>query len=261
MSQIHPTAIIGNNVTLGNNVSVGPYTVIEEGVRIGDNTSIANSCTITGQTTIGNNNRIYSHAVIGSHPQDKKFKPGEKVFLEIGDNNTFREFVTFNTGTESGGGTTRVGSNNLFMAYVHVAHDCVVGNNTIFANVGTLGGHVEVADHAVIGGLAAAHQFVRIGTLAMIGGCSKVAQDVPPYAMCDGARAKIFGINTLGLKRANMSLSTVKAIKQTYKILFHSELKVSSAIEKVKKEVELLPEVDTLLKFVSDSKRGVVGAN
>lgn len=255
MSKIHPTAIISKKAHLDKDVEVGPFVVIGDNVKIGKGTKILNSVTIAGLTEIGEANNIFSGAVIGSPPQDLKYK-GEESFLYIGNNNIIREFVTINPGTQND--STRIGDNNLIMAYSHIAHDCLVGNKCIFANNATLAGHVEVEDEVVIGGLSAVHQFVRIGKLAIIGGCSKVVQDVPPYSTCDGHPAKVYGINYVGLKRANASQEAMRQLKAAIKILFHSGLSSPHAIEEIKKEfVNPSGELSHLIDFVNNSQRGV----
>lgn len=255
MAKIHSTAIVSKKAHLENGVEVGPYSVIGDAVTIGRGSKILNNVTIDGTTKIGENNTIFSGAVIGSPPQDLKYK-GEKSSLIIGKDNTIREFVTINPGTNHN--STVIGSNNLFMAYSHIAHDCSVGNDCIFANNATLAGHVSVADEVVLGGLSAVHQFVRIGRLAIIGGCSKVVQDVPPYATCDGHPAKIYGINFVGLKRSHFSPEVIRQLKRAYKILFHSALTISNAVKKIKAEfAESSEELSCLLDFISASKRGV----
>jgi UDP-N-acetylglucosamine acyltransferase len=257
---IHPTAIIAPSVKLGDNVSVGPYTVIDGDVVIGDNVEIQSHCYITGSTKIGNGCRIFPSAMIGNEPQDKKFKRGAKTFLEIGENNIIREFCTLNPGTTEGGGITRVGNNNLFMAYCHVAHDCQVGNDCVFANAATLAGHVHVEDRVVVGGLTGIHQFVHVGKMCIIGGCSKVVQDIPPYSMCDGHPAEVYNINAIGLKRAEVPLKTVKLIKEAFRILFYMGLGKTNAIERIEKEVELVPEIQHIIEFARASERGLCGA-
>ncbi|MFT7538530.1 MAG: UDP-N-acetylglucosamine acyltransferase, partial [Lysobacterales bacterium] len=182
--RIHKTAIIHPGAELSSGVTVGPYSIIEEGVRLGDNVRVGSHCVITGQTLIGRNSRIYTGAVVGSTPQDKKHATDDNVFLNIGEDNVIREYVTMNPGTAKGGGKTVIGNNNLFMAYSHIAHDCIVGNNCVMANGATLAGHVTLEDNTVIGGLSAVHQFVRLGRLSIVGGCTKVIQDIPPFSMC-----------------------------------------------------------------------------
>ena len=255
---IHKTAIVDPQVTLSAGVTIGPYAVIQGKVAIGANVSVGSHCMITGNTTIGRGCQFYTGAVIGSAPQDKKYSGDENVVLIIGENNVFREYVTVNTGTADGGAETVIGNNNLFMAYSHVAHDCLVGNDCVMANLGTLAGHVTVEDRVVVGGLSGVHQFVRIGKYAIIGGCSKVVQDVPPYAMCDGNPAKIFGINSIGLRRANFPTEKANLLRKAYKILFHSNLNRTTAIERVQQEMESSPELDYLLAFIQNAKRGVL---
>lgn len=255
MTKVHSTAIISKKAYLEKDVEVGPYSVIGDAVTIHRGTRILNNVTIEGITEIGENNTIFSGVVIGSPPQDLKYK-GEKCPLKIGTNNVIREFVTMNPGTNHN--STVVGNNNLFMAYSHIAHDCLVGDDCIFANNATLAGHVTVNNEVVIGGLSAVHQFVRIGRLAIIGGCSKVVQDVPPYATCDGHPAKIYGINFVGLKRSKIPQEVILQLKRAFKILFHSELTISSAAKKIKAEFLNSPEeLLHLMDFVNTSKRGI----
>ncbi|MDD5432813.1 MAG: acyl-ACP--UDP-N-acetylglucosamine O-acyltransferase [Candidatus Omnitrophica bacterium] len=254
--EIHPTAIVSKKAKLSDNVIVGPYSIISDNAVIGEGTKIGAHCVIEGNTTIGKNCEIFTGAVIGSKPQDLKFK-GEKVFLEIGDGNMIREYCTFNPGTGEGGKTT-VGNGNLFMAYSHVAHDCIVGNNCVIANVGTLAGHVTIEDMAVIGGLVAIHQFVKIGKLSIIGGCSKVVQDIPPFSTCDGHPARVFGLNLIGLRRHNISKDSMHALSRCYKILFSEGLSPKHALEKIEKEVKLTTEASYLVNFVKTSERGIV---
>jgi UDP-N-acetylglucosamine acyltransferase len=256
-TQIHKTAIIDPCAKLGDGVSIGPYTVVGPNVMIDDNVKIASHCVLEGKTTVGAGTQLYSGAVIGSDPQDKKHKSTDDVELIIGENNVIREFVTINPGTVEGGAKTVLGDNNLLMAYSHVAHDCVIGNNCVMANSGTLAGHVTLEDNAVVGGLSAVHQFVRLGRLAIVGGCSKVVQDIPPFSMCDGHPAKVFNINIIGLKRAAISLEVVKNLKRAFKILFHSGLSKTHAIEKIENEISSSPEIDHLIFFAKTTKRGL----
>lgn len=256
-TQIHKTAIIDPCAKLGEGVSVGPYTVIGPKVELGDNVKIASHCVLEGKTSIGGDSQIYSGAVIGSNPQDKKHKDEDAVELVIGQGNVIREFVTINPGTLDGGGKTIIGDNNLLMAYSHVAHDCVIGNNCVMANSGTLAGHVTLEDNAVVGGLSAVHQFVRLGRLAIVGGCSKVVQDIPPFSMCDGHPAKVYNINIVGLKRASISLDVVKNLKRAFKLLFHSGLTKTHAIEKIANDIPSSPEIDHLIFFAKTTKRGL----
>ncbi len=234
---ISPSAIIGDNVSIGSGTKIGAF------------------CVIDGNTAIGRNCEIFTGAVIGSRPQDLKYK-GEKNYLEIGDNNIIREYCTFNSGTGEGGKTI-VGSGNLFMAYSHVAHDCRVGNDCVIANNGTLAGHVTIEDKAVIGGLAAIHQFVKVGRLSIIGGCSKVIKDIPPYSTCDGHPAQVFGLNLVGLRRNNISKESMQQLNHAFKILFNSGLSLKHALEKLKAEKQLQTESAYLINFIENSERGI----
>lgn len=256
--QIHQTAIVSKKAKLADGVSVGPHSFIGDSVTIGTGTIIGNNCVIEGSTTVGCGCEIFTGAVVGSRPQDLKYK-GEKVFLEIGDKNIIREYCTFNPGTEEGGKTI-VGSNNLFMAYSHIAHDCRVGNNCVIANNGTLAGHVTIEDGAVVGGLVAIHQFVKIGTLSIIGGCSKVVQDIPPYSTCDGHPARVYGLNLIGLKRRDILQDSIKQLNHAFKILFAEGLTTKHALEKIEKEVKGSPEVSYLVNFIKNSQRGIASS-
>ena len=256
---IHPTAIIHPKAQLGPGVSVGPFAVIQEHVTIGARTSIGAHCVVEGRTTIGEECEIFTGAVIGSIPQDLKYR-GEETVLVIGDRNKIREYVTMNLGTEDGGGKTIIGSDGFFMAYSHVAHDCVIGNHVIIANSVALAGHITVEDRAIIGGLVGVHQFVRIGTLAFIGGCSRVAQDVPPYATVVGYPAKVFGLNSEGLRRAEIAEDAKQSLHRAFRILFHSQLSMSHALEQAARDVPSTPELAHLLRFIRDSKRGICRA-
>lgn len=253
--QIHSSAIISSKARIESNVTVGPYSIIGDNVSIGANTAIGAHCVIEGNTTIGNGCQIFTGAVIGSRPQDLKFK-GEDVFLEIGSNNIIREYCTLNPGTDQGGKTT-VGDNNLLMAYSHVAHDCRVGSGCVLANNSTLAGHVTIEDTAVIGGIVAIHQFVRIGMLSIIGGCSKVVQDIPPFSTCDGHPARVYGLNLIGLRRKGVSRESINQIDQAFKLIFNSGLSVKHAIEKVEKELVKTEEINYLVNFIKSSERGL----
>jgi UDP-N-acetylglucosamine acyltransferase len=255
--KIHPTAIIDKKAKLADDTEVGPYSIIGPDVEIGRGTQIGSHVVIEGHTSIGEKCRLFTGACIGSIPQDLKYK-GFKSFLKIGNNNVIREYVTMNPGTNEEG-VTSVGDGNLFMAYSHVAHDCKVGNSCVIANSGTLAGHVTLEDKIVLGGLAAVHQFVRVGKLAIIGGCSKVVQDVPPFSTCDGHPAKVYALNSLGLRRSNISGATRSALKKSFKILFHSSLLLKNAVNKIYSEVEMSDEVEYLLNFVKNSERGMCG--
>lgn len=253
--EIHPTAIVSHQAVLDEDVKIGPYAVIGENVKIGSATSVGSFAHILNNTQIGKNCKIFSYAVIGSPPQDLKYK-GEKSFLIIGDNNIIREFVTINPGTEENSKTV-IGNNNLIMAYSHIAHNCRVGDSNILANAATLAGYVEIENRVVVGGLVAIHQFCRIGSLAIIGGCSKVVQDVPPFSLCDGHPAKIYNINLVGLKRAGFSKEKIRTIKKAFKILFFENHPFSKAKVIVKKEVDNIEEIEHLLNFIDSSKRGI----
>jgi UDP-N-acetylglucosamine acyltransferase len=251
---ISPLAIIEDGAVIGENVEIAPYCFISGGAKIGDGTTIAHGSCIYGKTTIGRNNRIFSHAVLGSIPQDLKFH-GEDVELIIGDNNTIREFTLFNPGTEGGGSVTRVGDNNLFMGYVHLGHDVIIGNNCILANAATLAGHVEMGNYAVIGGMTPVHQFVKIGDFAMIGGASALSQDIPPYCLAEGTRATLRGLNLTGLRR-HVERSDIDALKTAYKELFESGRPLQEAAK------ELLDSnsnsyVKNLCSFIVNTKRGI----
>jgi len=255
----HPTAIIHPGARLSEDVSVGPYSLIDEHVVIGPRTAIGAHCVIEGRTTIGADCQVFTGAVIGSIPQDRKYQ-GEASTLTIGDRNKIREYVTINPGTEGGGGKTVIGSDCLLMAYSHVAHDCVLGDFVVLANSAALAGHILVEDRATIGGLVGVHQFVRVGTLAFIGGCSRVVQDVPPYATCVGYPAKVFGINSEGLRRVGASHDAKQALHHAFRILFHSKLSMSNALERAAADANGNPEVQRLIAFVRQSKRGVCRA-
>ena len=256
---IHKTAIIHPKARIGKGVSIGPSSVIGEGVTLGDGSKVGSFCVIEGHTSIGKNCQFFTGAVIGSISQDKKYKSESNVFLIIGRDNIFREYVTLNPGTGEGGKTI-IGNNNLFMAYSHVAHDCVIGSDCVIANNGTLAGHVTVEDAAVVGGLTGIHQFVRIGKLSIIGGCSKAVQDIPPFSMCDGHPARVYGLNLIGLKRANINSSHIQILKKAFKILFFSGLTKSHSLEKIKKELNSCLELEHLISFIETSTRGICGS-
>ena len=255
MNKIHPTAIVDKKAKLADDVEVGPYAIIGPNVEIGKGAVVGPAANIEGYTTLGEGSRIFTGAIIGSPPQDLKYK-GEKSFLKIGKNNTIREYVTMNLGTEEGTATC-VGDDNLFMAYSHVAHNCRVGNNCVIANAGTLAGHVTLEDKVVLGGFAGVHQFTRVGKMSIIGGCSKVVQDIPPFSTCDGNPARVYGLNLIGVRRTGMSQKAQAELKKAFKILFHSGLALKNGIAKVKKEIASMEEVEYLLNFLKDSERGI----
>jgi UDP-N-acetylglucosamine acyltransferase len=256
MAQVHPTAVVHPGARLHETVEVGPYSVIGEKVTIGAGTRVAPHVVIEGRTTIGERNRIFQFASVGGAPQDLKYA-GEDTQLIIGDGNTIRESVTMNIGTVGGGGVTRVGNNNLFMAYSHVAHDCVVGNGCIIANSVALAGHVQLEDSVILGGLSAVHQFTRLGKHAFIAGGSMVVMDVPPYCTAQGDRAELAGLNVVGLQRHGFSEEQIGRIKEAYKILFRSKLQLAEAMDRLKAEMGGQSEIDYLVDFVNQSKRGL----
>ncbi|WP_027714479.1 acyl-ACP--UDP-N-acetylglucosamine O-acyltransferase [Desulfuromonas sp. TF] len=253
---IHPTAIVHSAARIDEGVSIGPYAVIGEHVSIAAGTTVGPHSVIEGWTEIGRDNRIFQFASVGADPQDLKFH-GEQSFLRLGDRNTVREFVTLHRGTEDGGGETVIGDDNLFMAYSHVAHDCRVGNRVILANAATLAGHVVVDDHAILGGLSGVHQFTRIGSHAMISGGSVVVQDIVPFIMAQGDRAKPAGLNLVGLKRRGFSDSTLHDLKTAYKLIFRSGLRLEEALEKVTAELDETPELKMFTEFIRNSHRGI----
>ena len=254
---IHPTALIDPKAEIEEGVEIGPYSVIEKDVFIGEGTKIGPHVVIREGTKIGKRCQIFQFASIGEAPQFLGYK-GEKTFLQIGDHNIIREFVTFHRGTVKGGGKTVIGNDNFFMAYSHVAHDCQIGNEVMMANGATLAGHILIEDQAIIGGLSAIHQFCQIGTHAFISGLTGVSLDIPPYMLASGNRAKLFGLNTVGLKRANFSEETIKALKKAYRIIFRSGLTLEKAIKRIEEdEISQTPEVQHLLSFIGHSKRGI----
>ncbi|MCJ7459802.1 MAG: acyl-ACP--UDP-N-acetylglucosamine O-acyltransferase [candidate division Zixibacteria bacterium] len=253
---IHPTAIVDPKAELGKNISIGPYTIINEGVRIGDNVQIGSNVLIDSGAIIGRNCKIHHGAVLGTPPQDLKFG-GEKTILEIGENTVIREYATINRGTRHRGKVT-VGSNCFIMMYAHIAHDCIIGNNVILANSVNLAGHVEVEDYAIIGGVVPVHQFTRIGAHSIIGGGFRVPKDVPPYILAGGYPLRYIGLNIIGLKRRNFSADTILALKKACRILFQSQYNTTQAVEKIKSEIEPLPEIKHLLEFIEKSERGII---
>jgi UDP-N-acetylglucosamine acyltransferase len=254
---IHPTAIIDSTANLAADVEVGPYAIIGKHVSIGKETTVGAHAVIGDWTEIGVNNRIFAQASVGAPPQDLKYR-GEECWTRIGDNNMVREFATIHRGTVSGHAETVVGSNNLFMAYSHIAHDCVIGSGIVMANVATLAGHVTVEDNVIIGGLVAVHQFSRIGAFAMVGGGSMVGMDILPYMIATSSKreAKLRGLNLIGLKRRGFTDETIAKLKTAYKTLFMADLKLPDAIARIKIEITNCPEVDYLLAFIDSTQRG-----
>jgi UDP-N-acetylglucosamine acyltransferase len=253
---IHPTAVVSSKAQIGSDCEIGPYCVIGADVKLGAGCWLHSHVVLDGLTTIGQGNRFYPHACIGLQTQDLKWQAGNKCRLEIGDDNTFRESVTVHTATGDGLKTI-IGSHNNFLAYSHVAHDCAIGSHVIFSNVGTIAGHVTVEDYAIVGGLAAVHQFCRIGRMAIIGGCSKVVQDVPPFMMADGNPAQVRTVNKVGMERRGISSEVHEHIRQAFKLLFKSDLTVAGALEKIRATLPRSPELDHLVAFVTSSQRGI----
>ncbi len=254
---IHPTAIVDPEAKIGEGVEIGPYSIIENDVHIGEGTRIGPHVVIRQGTTIGKRCQIFQFSSIGEAPQAVAYK-GEKTSLIIGDENIVRECVTLHRGTVKGGGKTIIGNRNFFMAYSHVAHDCQIGNQVVLANGATLAGHILIEDHAVIGGLAAVHQFCRIGTHAFVSGVTGVVLDIPPYMLAAGSRAKLFGLNSVGLKRQQFREETIRALKTSYRIIFRSGLTLEKAIKKVEEsEIFRIPEVEHLIGFLRQTKRGI----
>ena len=255
LNNIHPTAIVDPNAKIGENVKIGPYSVVGPEVSIGNGTVIESHVVIEGETIIGENNYIFSFVSIGKVPQDLKFN-GEKTRVIIGNNNKIREFVTIHRGTIDKY-ETRIGNDTLVMAYVHIAHDCIIGDHCVLANAATFAGHVEVEDWAVVGGLTAIHQFTRVGRHAMIGGCSAVNQDVVPYMLSEGNKARAVYINIVGLKRRGFSEEQIKTLRDVYKIIFKKKLKLEKALQILEKDYKDNEDVVKLVEFIRKSKRGI----
>jgi len=251
---IHPTAIIDETAEIADDVSIGPYVVVGPNVQIASGVKVGAHAIVSGPTEIGQDCQIFPHAVLGGDAQDKKFK-GEEAFLKIGQRNIFREFATINRGTA--GGSTVIGDDNLFMAYTHVAHDAVIGNHCVFANSANIAGHVRIEDNVVLGGLVGVHQYCRICRCAMVGGGGMAAQDVPPFTIGQGDRARLFGLNIVGLRRNGFSLDVVNALKGAYRELFHQGLPLRIALEQVREVYAEVPEVMELVTFIEASTRGI----
>jgi UDP-N-acetylglucosamine acyltransferase len=253
---IHPTAIIDPAAEIDSNVEIGPYSIINGNVFIGSGTIIGPHVVIDSYVTIGPDCRIFQYASIGTAPQAIKFE-GEETHVKIGRGSVVREFVTINRGTGFGGGITEVGEENFLMAYTHIAHDCKTGRKVIMANNATLAGHITVGDCVTIGGLVAVHQFVRIGDYAYVGGKSAVVKDIPPYVIAAGDRAKLHGLNKVGLKRNEFSEETLSLLKKAYRIIFRIGLTLNEAVERVQAEVDQVPEVVHFVDFIKSSQRGI----
>lgn len=255
-TKIHPTAIIDPSAEIGADCEIGPYCVIGPGVVLGDGCRLQHHVSLDGPTVVGKGNQFYAFTSIGQRTQDLKYA-GEPTHLEIGDGNTFREFVTVNRGTAQGA-KTMIGSRGNFLAYCHVAHDCTVGNDVIFSNNGTLAGHVTVEDNVIIGGLTAVHQFCRLGRFAMTGGCSKIVQDVPPFMIADGNPARVRGINKVGLERNGIGAEVMRHLKEAYRLLYRSDMNVKQAIEQMRSQLPDTPELEQVVAFVTASERGII---
>jgi UDP-N-acetylglucosamine acyltransferase len=253
---IHPTAIVSTNAKIGDNVTIGPYAMVGDQVTIDSGTTVGPHAIIDPFVTIGSDCQIFQFASVGAVPQSLKFQ-GEETWTHIGDRCIIREFVTINRGTKDGGGITQIGDDCLLMAYVHIAHDCILGNKAVMANNATLAGHVEIGNFVTVGGLSGIHQFVRIGDYAFIGGKSIVVKDIAPYVLAQGDRAKLHGLNQVGLKRHGFNSETLKHLKKTYRLIFRIGLTLNEAIERVNAEVEPIPEVKAFIDFIKSSQRGL----
>ncbi|HYH44148.1 MAG TPA: acyl-ACP--UDP-N-acetylglucosamine O-acyltransferase [Thermoanaerobaculia bacterium] len=264
-ARVHPSAVIEPGAVLGERVQVGPHALIGTGVTIGDGSEVGAGARVLGPTRIGRDNRIFPNACLGFEPQDLKFQ-GEEVHLEVGDRNQFREFCTVHRGTSKGGGVTRIGSDNLFMVYTHVAHDCQVGNRVVFANNATLAGHVEVLDDATISAFTSVHQFCRVGRHAYVGAYTVVVMDALPFVKTVGQKATCYGVNTIGLRRKGFEPEAVRRLEQAYRILVRSRLNTTQALARLRAELggssehpehPEHPEISELIAFVESAKRGV----
>src|SRR5437867_8234422 len=254
--EIHPTAIVEPKAELRAEAIVGPYCIVGPGVVLGEGCWLQHHVTLAGPMRAGVKNKFYAYCSIGQQTQDLKYA-GEPTYLEIGDENTFREFCTVNRSTKADG-KTRVGNRGNFLAYSHIGHDCTVGNSVVFSSNGSLAGHVQVGDHAVMGGLTAVHQFCRIGRFAITGGCSKIVQDVPPFLIADGNPAEIRGVNLIGLERKNYPPESVKLIKEAFRLIYRSKLITRQEIEAVRNQIEPREEVTHLIEFIEKSERGII---
>ncbi len=254
---IHPNAVVSPKAELAEGVKVGPYSTIGDNVVIGADTEIGPHVVIEGHTRIGERNRIYPFTSIGTPPQDLSYQ-GEETRVIIGNDNIIREYVTIHRATTKENWETVIGDQNYIMAYAHIAHDCVLGNKIVMSNLATLGGHIRIADHAILGGMVALHQFVRVGEYAFLGGKSGIDRDVPPFMITAGPRAKLYGINRKGLAREGFSKEAIDGLKKAYQIIWRKNRRFSEGIEQVRKEIEPFPELETLLNFFEGSKRGIL---
>ena len=254
--QIHPSTLVDPSAEIGAGTIIGPYCVIAPEVMLGENCWLQHHVTLCGPMRAGARNKFYAYCSIGQQTQDLKYQ-GEPTYLEIGDDNTFREFVTINRST-TGKGKTRVGSRGNFLAYSHIGHDCTVGDEVVFSNNGTLAGHVQVGNHAVMGGLTAVHQFCRIGRFAITGGCTKIVQDVPPFMIADGNPAEIRGVNLVGLERKGFTPESVKWIKEAFRLIYRSKYNTRQAVDAVRKELPQTEQIMQIIEFIEQSERGII---
>lgn len=255
---IHPSAIISPKAEIADNVIIGPCAVVEEDVFVGEGTKIDPFASIKRYTRLGKNNHIHSYASVGGEPQDLKFH-GEESWLEIGDGNTIREFATISRGTEGGGGVTRIGNNNLLMAYTHIAHDCILDNGIVLSNGVNLAGHVELQDGVILGGLSAVHQFTRVGRNAFLGAMSGLSQDLPPYMLCVGNRdGGVHGPNLVGLRRLKVTSDTVSALKQAFRLFWQSDMPRQDALAQLENDFSDVPEIIEFITFIRQSERGIM---
>ncbi|MEO6872421.1 MAG: acyl-ACP--UDP-N-acetylglucosamine O-acyltransferase [Chthoniobacterales bacterium] len=254
--EIHPTSIVDPAAQLGDGTVVGPYCVVAAEVSLDENCRLQNHVTLAGPLQAGRGNKFFAYCSIGQQTQDLKYER-EPTYLEIGDDNSFREFCTVNRST-SANGKTRIGSGGNFLAYSHIGHDCTVGDGVVFSNNGTLAGHVQVGDRAVIGGLTAVHQFCRIGRFAITGGCSKIVQDVPPFMIADGNPAEVRGINQVGLERAGYTPEKIKPIKEAFRIIYRGKMNTQQALEAIREKLAESAEAQEIVAFVEGSERGII---
>jgi UDP-N-acetylglucosamine acyltransferase len=254
--QIHATAIVDPGAQIGNGTVIGPYCIIGANVVLGPNCWLQHHVTLAGPMQAGTGNKFYAYCSIGQQTQDLKYR-GEPTYLEIGDENVFREFVTVNRSTTNEG-KTRIGHRGNFLAYSHIGHDCTVGDEVVFSNNGTLAGHVQVGDNAVMGGLTAVHQFCRLGRFAITGGCSKIVQDVPPFMIADGNPAEVRGINVVGLERKGFAPEKIKQIKEAFRLIYRSKFNTRQAIEAMRKELPASEEINQIVEFIEQTERGII---
>jgi UDP-N-acetylglucosamine acyltransferase len=255
-SEIHATSIVSKGAVIGDGVVIGPYCIVGDGVTLGKGVKLLSNIVIEGIAEIGEGCTIHPFATVGLAPQDLKYV-AEKTGVRLGKNNIIREYASIHRGSVSGSGLTEIGDSNFIMAYVHIGHDCKIGNSNVLANAATLGGHCAVEDFAFIGGLVAMHQQTRVGSYTMVGGCTGITQDIPPYTMASDHRAKLYGLNVIGLKRRGFSEETVSVLKKAYKILFRDKAALGVSLDKVKSELPQIPEIKNLIEFIEKNKRGI----